>query len=155
MNKVMTADEMRQEMGLTGEKIVSNMLNSLGLRVEHAINKFDNKKDFVVDGRSVEVKTQTPNVMKDCFSFRSNQLQKCKNVDVLYIVTVPHPKFKHFSDGKIYRIDTEKFRHYNYTTRNGIQMVGIPIRQEAVIFVKDLEPEEVAELKKYIITDYN
>jgi len=152
----MSREEKMNELGLMGEKIVINMLNRTtpGLVIEHSINKFDSEKDMLVDGRKVEVKTESPYVFKDCFSFRPNQLKKCRNVDVLYIVSVPHIKFKHHSDGWVYRIDPQKFKVIEYVTKNGIKMVGIPIRQEAVIPVYKMSDEEIKELMKYSNTEY-
>lgn len=150
----MTDMEKRNEMGLVGEKIVTNMLNSLGLKIEHSVNKYDSEKDMLVDGYKVEVKTVTPYVKKNCFSFRPNQLRKCTSVDVLYFVSVPHPKYPHKSDGWIYRVETKSFKTTNYKTRAGIEMVGIPIDQPAVIAVKKMSDDEIAELKKYTVTQY-
>lgn len=146
--------EKRNEMGLAGEKIVTNMLSALGLKIQHSVNKYDSEKDMLVDGYKVEVKTETPYVMKNCFSFRPNQLKKCSSVDVLYIVSVPHPKYQCKADGWIYRVDPKKFQTFTYKTRNGIDMVGIKIDQPAVVPVQKMSDDEIKELKKYTVTQY-
>lgn len=153
----MTREEKMNELGLMGEKVVTNMLNRLhpGLVIEHSVNKFDSEKDMLVDGKKVEVKTESPFVFKDCFSFRPNQLRKCRNVDVLYIVSVPHVKFRHYSDGWVYRIVPSEYKTIEYTTKYGVKMIGIPIKQEAVIPVYQMTMEEITELMKYSNTDYN
>jgi hypothetical protein len=143
-----------QELGLLGEKIVTNMLNGLGLRVEHSINKYDSEKDMLVDGYKVEVKTETPYAKKDCFSFRPSQLKKCTTVDVLYIVSVPHPKYEHYSGGWVYRIDPKNFEHFTYKTRYGVEMIGIKINQPGVVPVQKMKPEEIKELIKYSVSSY-
>lgn len=152
----MTREEKINELGLLGEKIVTNMLNREhpGLVVQHSVNKFDSEKDMLVDGKKVEVKTESPFVFKDCFSFRPNQLRKCRTVDVLYIVSVPHVKFKHHSDGWVYRLIPDEFKTFEYTTKFGVKMIGIPIKQEAVIPVYKMSEEEITELMKYSTTDY-
>jgi hypothetical protein len=149
--------EKRNEMGLAGEKIVTNMLSSLGLRVEQSINKYDSEKDLLVDGYKVEVKTETPYAFKNCFSFRPNQLKKCTSVDVLYIVSVPHPnpKYSHKSDGWVYRVDPKNFQTFNYKTRYGTEMVGIKIDQPAVMPVQKMKDSEIKELMKYSVTQYS
>ena len=76
-------------LGRTGEKIIANMLIELGLNVQESIDHFDREKDFLVDGKKVEVKTEQPYVLMNCFSFRENQLRKCRSVDVLYFVSIP------------------------------------------------------------------
>lgn len=152
----MSREEKMNELGLMGEKIVTNMLNRLhpGLVIEHSVNKFDSEKDMLVDGRKVEVKTESPFVMKNCFSFRPNQLIKCRNVAVLYIVSVPHVKFKHYSDGWVYRLDPQNFETFEYTTKFGVKMVGIPIKQDSVVPVYKMTQEEITELMKYSNTEY-
>lgn len=142
------------ELGLLGEKIVTNMLNGLGLRVEHSIDKFDSEKDMLVDGYKVEVKTETPYVKKECFSFRPNQLRKCTTVDVLYIVSVPHPKYPHKSGGWVYRVDPKNFETFSYKTRYGVDMIGIKIDQPGVIPVQKMSDAEIRELQKYSVTSY-
>lgn len=153
---MLTREEKMCELGLIGEKIITNMLNRLnpGLIIEHSIDKFDNQKDMLVDGKKVEVKTESPYVFKNCFSFRSNQLRKCRNVDVLFIVSVPHIKFKHFSDGCVYRLVPSEFKTVEYTTKFGVKMIGIPILQEAVMPVYKMSDEEISELMKYSNTEY-
>jgi len=153
---MLSREEKMNELGLMGEKVVTNMLNRMypGLVIEHSINKFDSEKDMLVDGKKVEVKTESPYVFKNCFSFRPNQLKKCRNVDVLYIVSVPHVKFKHFSDGWVYRLDAKNFQTFSYVTKFGIEMIGIPIKQESVIPVYKMSSEEVQELMKYSNTEY-
>jgi hypothetical protein len=76
-------------------------------------------------------------------------------VDVLYIVSVPHVKFRHYSDGWVYRIVPSEYRTIEYTTKYGVKMIGIPIKQEAVIPVYQMNMEEITELMKYSNTDYN
>jgi hypothetical protein len=153
---MMTREEKMNELGLTGEKVVTNMLNRLhpGLVIEHAINKYDNEKDMLVDGKKVEVKTESPYVLKNCFSFRPNQLRKCRSVDVFYVVSVPHIKFKHFSDGWVYRLIPDKFKTIEYVTKFGVQMIGIPVKQDAVIPVYNMSQEEIGNLMKYSNTEY-
>ena len=145
------------EMGLLGEKIVMNMINrnTPGLVIEQSINKFDSEKDMLIDGKKVEVKTQSPFVFKNCFSFRPNQLQKCRLVDVLYIVSVPHVKYKHFSDGYVYKVNPKTYTTIEYTTKTGLRMVGIPIKQDAVVPVYKMTTQEIQELQKYSNTDYS
>ena len=49
----MNRDDMTRNLGLIGEKIVINHYSRLGGIVEHSINSYDNKKDLVVDGKTV------------------------------------------------------------------------------------------------------
>lgn len=142
-------------LGRTGEKIIANMLTNLGLNVQESINHFDSEKDFLVDGKKVEVKTEQPYVLKNLFSFRENQLRKCRNVDVLYFVSIPPLMNINYKwGGWIFRAEPQNFKYQTYTTKFGIKMVGVPIEQDALIPVKKMEEHEIAELLKYAKSAY-
>jgi hypothetical protein len=151
MNKIQAIEIL----GRTGEKIIANMLTNLGLNVQESINHFDSEKDFLVDGKKVEVKTEQPYVLKNAFSFRENQLRKCKSVDVLYFVSIPPLFNKNYKwGGWIFRADPQKFKCTSYTTKSGMRMIAVPIEQEAMIPVQKMKNEEIAELLKYAESAY-
>jgi hypothetical protein len=142
-------------LGRTGEKIIANMLIELGLNVQESIDHFDREKDFLVDGKKVEVKTEQPYVLKNCFSFRENQLRKCRSVDVLYFVSIPplyQPDYKW--GGWIFRAEPQNFSFSTYTTKFGTRMVSVPIDQPALIPVKKMREEEIQQLLKYASSAY-
>lgn len=143
-------------LGKTGEKIIANMLNAEGLRVEYALNNYDREKDFIVDGKKVEVKTEQPYVKKNAISIRDTQVRKCRGVDVLYFVTVP-PLFdrRYKWGGWIFRVDPQTFKYDPYVTSFGVSMVAIPIEQEAVIPIRELNKEEIDELMRYAQSAYS
>lgn len=143
-------------LGKTGEKIVANLLNAEGLRVEYALNNYDKEKDFIVEGKKVEVKTEQPYVKKNAITIRDTQVRKCKSVDVLYFVTVP-PLFNrgYKWGGWIFRVDPQKFEYSPYVTSFGVSMVAIPIEQEAVIPIRELNKEEIDELMRYAQSAYS
>jgi hypothetical protein len=151
----MTKTEMMNELGLSGEKVVINMLSAEGCRVETSINKYDSEKDLLVDGKyKVEVKTQAPFVKENAFTFNTSQLRKCQSVDVLYFVSVPHPTYRHYSDGWIYRVVPSEFKSYPWKDKFGNSRICIPIKQDALIPVKKMSDSEAKELQKYISTGY-
>ena len=152
---IMTREQMMNELGLTGEKVIINMLSELGCKIQSSVNKFDNRKDLLVDDKyTVEVKTQAPFFKLNSFTFTPSQLNKCQSVDVLYFISVPHPKFKHFSDGWIYRVEPKNFTFRRWTDKKGIPRILVPIEQDALMPVKQISQEEMRELQKYITTDY-
>jgi len=152
---IMNKEQMMNELGLAGEKVIINMLSELGCKIQSSINKFDNKKDLLVDDKyTVEVKTQAPFFKLNCFTFTPSQLNKCQSVDVLYFISVPHPKFKHFSDGWIYRVEPKNFTFSRWTDKKGIPRILVPIKQDALIPIKQINQEEMCELQKYITTEY-
>ncbi len=155
MKRPIDHEERISILGRTGEKIFSNFMRSQGKNLVESIDNFDSEKDYIVDGKTVEVKTEQPFVSMNSFSFRPNQLMKCRRVDELYFVTVPplmDPKYRH--GGKIFYADPKKFRHREYTTRAGRKMILIPIEQEAVKEVYSMTKVEINELLKYAKSDY-
>jgi hypothetical protein len=150
----MTRDEMMNELGLAGEKIIINMLSEAGYKVKTSINKYDSEKDLLVEDRKVEVKTQVPFVMQNAFTFKPNQLRKCRSVDVLYFVCVPPPKHKDQWAGWVFEADPKSFVTRNYITKDGRVMVLIDRNQPALKPVKKISDEEVKELQKYSVSGY-
>lgn len=151
----MTKEELMNELGLAGEKIVINMLSGEGCRIESSINKYDSEKDLMVDGQyKVEVKTQVPFIMKNSFTFKPNQLRKCRSVDVLYFVSVPAPRHTDKWAGWIFRVEPKNFVTTTYRTKDGREMILINREQPALIPVKKMSDEEVRELQKYTVSEY-
>ena len=150
----MNREEMMNELGLAGEKVVINMLSSLGLKVESSINKYDSEKDMLVDGKKVEVKTQVPFVMQNAFTFKPNQLNKCRSVDVLYFVCVPPPSHYDKWAGWIFRVEPKNFVTRSYRTKDGRVMILIDREQDALIPVMKMSDENIKELKKYTVSGY-
>jgi hypothetical protein len=153
---MMTRSQKIELMGKTGEKIVANLLQEKGHKVKYSINNFDSEKDFLVDGKTVEVKTEQPYVLADSLSFRKKQLKKCKEVDVLYFVTVPALFRKDYKyNGKIFEVDTKSFSYKEYKTKSGIEMIALPIEQPAIKIVGECSDEEKRELLRYADSDYS
>ena len=149
---MMTKDEMMNELGLAGEKIIINMLSESGHKVKTSINKYDSEKDLLVEDKKVEVKTQVPFVMQDAFTFKPNQLKKCRSVDILYFVCVPPPRHKDKWAGWVFEADPKAFTTRNYTTKDGRVMILIDRSQPALKPVKKISDEEVKELQKYSVS---
>ena len=151
----MNKKELMNELGLAGEKIVINMLSGEGCRIESSINKYDSEKDLMVDGQyKVEVKTQVPFIMKNSFTFKPNQLHKCRSVDVLYFVSVPAPRHTDKWAGWIFRVEPKNFVTTTYRTKDGREMILINREQPALIPVKKMSDEEARELQKYTVSEY-
>lgn len=143
-------------LGRMGEKIIANYLNSKGHSVEESIDHYDYEKDLLVDGKKVEVKTEAPFVMQNAFSVRENQLKKCRNVDILYFVSVPpsiKPNYKWA--GWIFEVDPKTFKHRTYTTKTGLKMILIDIEQDAVKAVHKMKDSEINQLSRYTSSNYN
>jgi hypothetical protein len=152
--KTMTREEMMNELGLAGEKIVINMLSEAGYKVKSSIDKFDSEKDLMVEDKKVEVKTQVPFVMQNAFTFKPNQLKKCRSVDIVYFVCVPPLKHKDKWAGWIFEVNPKEFVTRKYKTKDGRDMLLIDREQPALRPVKKMSDEEARELQKYTITEF-
>lgn len=151
----MTKEELMNELGLAGEKIVINMLSDEGRKIKTSVDKYDSEKDLLVDGQyKVEVKTQVPFVMQNAFTFKPNQLRKCRSVDVLYFVSVPPSHNQDKWAGWIFRAEPKNFLTRTYRTRDGREMVLIDREQPALTPVKKMTDEEMKELQKYTVSGY-
>ena len=107
----MTKEELMNELGLAGEKIVINMLSEEGRKVKSSINKYDSEKDLLIDGTlKAEVKTQVPFIMQNAFTFKSNQLRKCRGVDELYFVSVPAGRHSDKWAGWVFKADPKTLK---------------------------------------------
>jgi hypothetical protein len=141
-------------LGRIGEKIIINMLSREGKIVEESIDPYDREKDMICDGKTIEVKTQVPFVTERAFTFKPNQLKKCRNVDVLYFISVPANRLNFKWDGYIFQADPESFRTRKRSTRDGRVMILVDIEQDALKPIQKLSDEEVETLRKYTVTGY-
>lgn len=151
---MITKNQKNDMLGRIGEKIVANFLTSQGKFVQESVDPFDSVKDLIVDGKTVEVKTQAPFVIENAISFRENQLKKCRNVDEFYVLVAPlHDR--HFKyEGCILKIDPKTFKTRMRKTKDGRSMLLISIIQDAVSIVKKITDEEMNLLRKYTTSEY-
>jgi hypothetical protein len=150
----MTKDEMMNELGLAGEKVIINLLSGEGRKIQSSINKYDSEKDLLADGKKVEVKTQVPFIMQNAFTFKPNQLRKCRSVDELYFVSVPAGRHTDKWAGWVFKADPKTFEIRNYKTKDGRDMLLVNREQEALKPVKKMSDEEMKELQKYSVSGY-
>jgi hypothetical protein len=144
-------DEKKTRLGKMGEICVGNWASTQGKVVIHAIDPYDSQKDLVIDGVSVEVKTQTPYINEMAFSIRPNQIRKCRAVDELYFVALPSPQARFFYEGQcwVYKVDPKAFIHREIVTRGGKTMILVDIKQPAVVPVVEISPEDVDLMMRY------
>jgi len=143
------------KLGQIGERIVANHLSKQGKCIEFSTDLYDREKDFLADGRKIEVKTQVPFISKKSFTFKPSQFIKCRTVDDWYVVAI-QANF-HACDfvNKIYHVTPKSFLYEEYEIRSDRRkMILIPINQPAVTFVADIRPEDLKELLKYTNTEY-
>jgi hypothetical protein len=135
----------KQILGTIGEKIVANYMSRIGRIVEVATDPFDSTKDMKVNGKSLEVKTQVPYIIKKGFTLKKNQLNKCLNADYFVIVQAPCTKLDEATLWKI----KKGFKYELTKMKNGDERYLIPRDQEAVVKKMDIVGEEKELLRKY------
>lgn len=152
----MTNDSNQAKLGRAGETLVLNWYSAQNMRVKASVDQYDSHKDAEIDGKSAEIKTQVPFVYKDSFTIKTNQLQKCQNVDQLIFVSVPNGKEKHHSEGKVYCIFPSDGLEYNkYITKDGREMILIPIKQKGMQEIFKMTETEKKTLQRYSVSSWN
>ena len=144
-------DENKVRLGRMGEICVGNWASLLGMSVLHSIDPYDRRKDLIINGRRVEVKTQVPYILEHAFSIRENQINKCRSVDELYFVALPSPNSKYIYEGSgwIYQVNSKTFLTREIITRAGHKMILIDIKQDAVVPVQQIDQSDIDQMMKY------
>jgi len=142
-------------LGRAGESIIQNYCTAAGQKVVASVDQYDNQKDFIIDGLKVEVKTQVPYIYKNAFSFKPNQLKKCKNADRVIFISVPNKEKPHHSDGKVYLIKSSEMKYYPYKTKDGRDMIAVPIDQEGMDELFVISDQDCKTLQKYSASSWN
>ena len=135
----------KQILGTIGEKIVANYMSRIGRIVEVATDPFDSTKDMKVNGKSLEVKTQVPYVLKKGFTIKPNQLQKCLNADYFVIVQAP---CDYLDEAAMWKVK-KGFKYELIKMKNGDERYLIVYNQTNVIKKMDIVGEEKELLRKY------
>jgi hypothetical protein len=151
---MMKQEQKMDWLGRIGEKIIVNYLSRQGLTVEESINPYDSEKDLVCAGKNIEVKTQVPFIIENAFTFKPNQLKKCRSVDELYFVAVPAPKHSYKWAGWIFKVDPKEFLIRKRIVSGGREMILVNIQQDAVVPIEKVSDEYMTEMVKYTISKY-
>ena len=131
-------------LGAMGEQLVVNYYRERGHEVVISPNSYDNVKDMTIDGKSFEVKTQTPLFIKKAFTVRPNQLDKCMNAEGLIFIETPSEW-----NGMVinlYFYPKETRRSFKISNANG-DMCGFKI-SDGILLKSIDDPIMVAEMYK-------
>ena len=111
------------QLGMLGEALVAN---HFGVKLNE--NFFDTQKDLVINGETVEVKTQNRHPSKDLLTISApngniglNNFAKCFHVDRLIFV-----EYDSSDTIKIWECN-DRMNFETYVTKQGKAMVGFPI----------------------------
>lgn len=149
-----------EKLGRAGETIITNYYSKRGCRVKASVDQYDSAKDLIIitpdyDSFQCEVKTQVPFVTKNAFSFKPNQLHKCKNADIVFFVSIPNKKQPHHSEGSVWMVPGKEMQYYDGETNDGRKMIFIPITQPKMIKIFDLTEDECIILQRYSKSGWN
>lgn len=142
-------------LGRAGEVIFGNYMSGQGKMVVYSVNQYDNQKDMKIDGESYEVKTQVPFVLENAFTVKENQLRKLKTANHTVFISVPNKERPHWSDGKVYMIDSSRIDDVirRRKTKDGRQMILLPISEMSELFT--INEDETILLQKYSVSEWN
>lgn len=136
--------------GRLGEEIVADFLQSKGHDVKISFDKYDMHKDMLLDGETLEVKTQVPHYKEKALTFREFQLVKCFSAKYVAFVVVPNPEFGVVPevDGKVF-ITRGKDLVVSRKKIQGRDMLLVPWDMEGLHPIYTMSPEQIAVLQKY------
>jgi len=128
------SNQKKYMLGSYGERLLSEILRQDGYTVDLSMNPFDSKKDFTVNGATVEVKTQVPFYSERAFSIGESQYRKCTTVDYVAFIAVPvkSTTFTSKYDGNIYVAESKNIRWKRRSTYDGRMMYLADIDQDAM-----------------------
>ena len=135
----MTVDYKKVLLGMLGEKIVAKHFRNNGHIVEESLDVFDSSKDMIVDGNSVEVKTNAPLIYYDSFSFPKSQYDKITNSHRVYWVSVPLQTKEDKFAGCIFEMDPKIAKLHKITFNSGQTIIGIKRQQEGMKVIHRIE----------------
>ena len=142
----------KKALGDIGEEIIMTELRSRGHVISKSIDPLDKEKDIVMDeSLKIEVKTQVPFFKKKAFTVRKNQLKKCLECSVLYIISAPAKYGTHDgTEGFVYKVDPKKLKYKFFKTNNGEERVLFEREQEAFVHDFTVTDKEILEvMRKY------
>lgn len=117
------------QLGLLGEALVAE---HFGVPINE--NLFDTEKDLVVDGKTVEVKTQNRHPTKSLLTIAApvgslglNNFAKCFHVDSLIFV-----EYDSSDTIRIWEC-VDRMKYETYITKAGKAMIGFPIERMSLL----------------------
>ena len=143
------APEVKMQMlGNYGERIVGEVLRSIGFDVVYSDDPYDRNKDMTVNGSTVEIKTQVPFYSEKAFSISAKQLRKCNSVDYVVFVAVPSMSMTSIGrgnsiDGNIYTVDPQVAKWRSRTTNDGRLMYLMDINQPGVTLCHKITNQKI------------
>ena len=142
-------------LGILGERIIAKLLRDNGYTVEESLNIFDPGKDFLVNGKPVEVKTQVPLLFKDAFAVSTNQLVKIRSSHAVYWISVPPKKTHDDCAGYVYQLNPRCNMQFSiWTNRAGRESIIIPRKQPAMKVVHVLTDPDILSHLRQLSTSY-
>ena len=140
----LTPDYRKQVLGFLGERVVAKIHNTQ--HVALSPDQYDREKDMVINGQTVEVKTQKPWLLQDCFTVRPAQIPKCRGVDRLVFVDM--------DSSEIVETIPQSFKVFYKKTKSGLEMALIPRKQSCHWIIGHLTPRQLEIMRPFAMTEY-
>lgn len=143
-------------LGITGERIVAHLLRQEGHYIVESLDPFDDKKDMLMDGLKVEVKTMVPLVMEDSFSFSRSQLEKIMRSYRTFFISVPLKREQNLDElaGGVFELDPSKPFKMHKVSVAGKDVLCIPRRQPALNMIYQIQDKELLQTLQNLSTSY-
>lgn len=145
-----------EALGALGEDIVEDVLKKEGFDVVRSEDKYDSEKDFLVQGKKVEVKTVVPWFVENALTIDARHYPKCFNADYVVFVCVPSKGLSQWSndkyDGNIYTVLPKEVKWISKSTRNGLPKVMVRINQPGVILCHRITDESTLNKMRELTT---
>ena len=150
----MAVDYKRVLLGMLGEKIVAKYFRDSGHQVEESLNVFDSDKDMVIDGYNIEVKTYTPLIYYDSFSFPKGQYNKIMNAHRVYWVSVPLQTQEDQFAGCVFEMDPKVAKLHTIKFRSGTTAIGLRRQQEGMKVIYKIEDPALLKQLRELSSSY-
>jgi len=141
-------------LGILGEKIIAKYFRDAGCIVEESLNVFDSEKDMIINGKNVEVKTNTPLFYYDSFTIPQNQYNKIMNSYRVYWISVPLQTQEDPFAGCVFEMDPKVVKTHNIKLKNGINKIGIKRQQQGMRVIYKIEDTKLLKHLKELSSSY-
>jgi chorismate mutase len=141
-------------LGALGEKIVAKFLRDSGHTVNESLYMFDSTKDLEVDGELIEVKTQVPFMIYDSFAVDINQMNKIKNSNKVYWVSVPLTKVDDVLAGYVFEMDPTVASSFSHRLNNGKEIACFKRNQPGMKIVYQIKDKKILNHLRELSTSY-
>jgi hypothetical protein len=109
---------------------------------------------MIIDGNNVEVKTNTPLIYYDSFSFPKSQYNKIINSHRVYWVSVPLQTKEDQFAGYVFEMDPKVAKLHTITFNCGTTTIGLKRQQEGMKIIYKIEDPALLKQLRELSSSY-